>query len=214
MSLTAIEAVILAGIDQGQTLAQLGDQLSLSHSAVSKALQAAQTRERLRLVDHAGRRISLTPAGKVLALRAREVVLKLADLNELLVGLQTGRGGPLHIIAAPSSGNYVLPDIISEFGKVFPQVQVNLAVVSSRELWRIFAEQNYDLGIGPRPDDAPGWLVEPLYDDGPVFSSRQRRPSPGVTSAGRTSPIERSSVPSRSRTGQTCGTVSLSAMTV
>jgi DNA-binding transcriptional LysR family regulator len=169
MALQPLEVEILAGLDAGRTLAEIGEQLSLSHSAVSKALHAAETREGLPLVEQTGRRLRLTPAGAYLMPAVRDLMAKLADLGEVVAAIQAGSAGPVRIVSTRSAGLNVLPTILDEFQEVFPRAAVELEIAPARHICAVLRDENYDMAIGPLTTIPPDLLVDRLYEDDPVF---------------------------------------------
>lgn len=169
MLLSLIDLHVLNRLQAGHTLNEIGGQLSLSHSAISKILHAAEARVGLQLVEQTGRRLVLTPAGRYLAASAEPVLNELQQFEQLIREAQDGQAGPLRVIAAPVPGEYILPRLVAEFRAGFPRADVTLDVVSSAVLWERLVAGKYDLAVAPLPEREEGWLVEKLYEDGPTF---------------------------------------------
>jgi len=169
MPLLPLEAQILAGLAAGKTLAQIGEELSLSHSALSKALHGAEQREGLAFVQQNGRRLQLSPAGRYLLPHIRQVMAALSELDERLAAVQSGSAGPLRVASTRSAGLSVLPAILEGFREVFPQAAIEHDIVPAREVCDVLRGGRYDVAIGPLHHHAPDLLADRLYEDDPVF---------------------------------------------
>jgi DNA-binding transcriptional LysR family regulator len=120
-------------------------------------------------VEQRGRRIQLTSAGQVLASRAQRIVQDVDDINQLADGMRAGSQGLVRIVASATPADYLLPPIIGEFIRKYPDVRVALRVSPLAELHRDLADGEFDIGVGPPSPVPSGWESEPLYDDAMTF---------------------------------------------
>lgn len=174
MSLTPTELSILSALLEGHTLAEIGEQMYLTQSAVSRALRLAEQKSGVQLLERYGRRLRLTPAGMHLAEQAQVVVAQLAKLDGLIDDMQSGKGGRLRLISSTAPGNYVVPVAVGEFLRQVPKAEVELRVLPPSAMWETFLDEGYDvavgpIGVGPQPVDRGDLLVEALYEDEIAF---------------------------------------------
>jgi DNA-binding transcriptional LysR family regulator len=163
------ELRVLAGLAQGLTITEIGERLAMGHSSVSKALHLAETRAGFPLVEQRGRRIYLTSSGVVLAGRAQRIVQDVDDVNQLADGMRAGIQGLIRIVASATPADYLLPPIIGEFIRKYPDVRVVLRVSPLTELHRDLADGEFDIGVGPPSPVPGGWESEALYEDAMTF---------------------------------------------
>jgi DNA-binding transcriptional LysR family regulator len=162
---TFTELQVLAGLAEHLTVVEIGEQLSLSHSAISRALHTAQQRAGVQLVEREGRRLRLTLAGQDLAQRAAVAVHEVDEVGRLADAQRAGTSGVVRILASATPADYLLPAVIAEFLAAAPSASVLLrnAPAADETLER------FDLRIGP-PEPAPaGWRADVLYVDELVF---------------------------------------------
>jgi len=174
MSLSPADLHILVALRQGRTLAEIGDEMYLTQSAVSRALRLAEQKSGVQLLERHGRRLRLTSAGMQLAEQAQNALVQLSEIDRLLEDMQSGRGGRLRLISSTAPGNYVLPLAVGEFLRTMPGAEVELRVLPPSDMWQTFVEEGYDLavgpvGVGPQPVDRGDLAVEALYEDELVF---------------------------------------------
>jgi DNA-binding transcriptional LysR family regulator len=174
LAFSLTELAILAGLAEGKTLSAIAQQLCLGQPGVSKALRFAEQRTNLPLVERGGYRIKLTATGAEVALKARQVIDRLQELDRFIRELQAGRAGPVRLISTSAPGYAVLPDVVGAFLGSFPAADVQLQVERHNEIWQVCLRDSFDVGLGPLTSDvqlleARGWLVERLYEDHVTF---------------------------------------------
>lgn len=174
MPLSPTDLHILVALLNGRTLAEIGEDMYLTQSAVSRALRLAEQKSGLQLLERYGRRLRLTPAGIQIAEQAQDVLAQLSQIDRLLDDMQSGRGGRLRIISSTAPGNYVVPVAVGEFLRTLPGAEVELRVLPPAGMWQTFLDEGYDMavgpiGVGPQPVDRGDLEVEALYEDQLVF---------------------------------------------
>lgn len=165
MPFTLTDLHIFTELLEDRTLVEVGHSLHLGQPAISKALRAAELTAGFPLIEHVGRRVRLTAAGRQVAEQSRKALEAVEGLDQLADDIRKGRRGLLRLLAANTPGTYILPPLIERFLDRYPYVQVELNVTSASTDWARELQSRYDLGVGPRPIGADEWLLEPLYDD-------------------------------------------------
>jgi DNA-binding transcriptional LysR family regulator len=101
---------MLAALQRLGTIAAVADELHLSAPGVSIQLAALEKELRLQLTQRQGRRVTLTPAGSVLAAHGHEIVdrISLAELE--LDALRAGTVGRYTVTAFPSAARTFIAD--------------------------------------------------------------------------------------------------------
>jgi DNA-binding transcriptional LysR family regulator len=174
MSLSPTDLQILVALLDGRTLAEIGEEMYLTQSAVSRALRLAEQKAGVQLLERWGRRLRLTPAGVQIAEQAHGVLAQLSQIDWLLEDMHSGKGGRLRLISSTAPGNYVLPAAVGEFLRKLPGAEVELRVLPPSDMWQTFLDEGYDVavgpvGVGPQPVDRGDLVVEALYEDELVF---------------------------------------------
>ncbi len=130
------------------------ENLGLSQPTVSLHLQSLEKELGVRLLDRDGRRIALTPAGKVFFPYAREIVeLKgkaVLALKKFLGSVE----GTFRIGASTVPGEYILPRILPAFIKEYPKTRFSIEVMDSEAINVAVAEGTYEMGlVGAKRED-------------------------------------------------------------
>ncbi|MCP1169537.1 LysR family transcriptional regulator [Limimaricola litoreus] len=148
--------VFLAVAEQ-QSFAGAARQLGLTPASVTRTVAALEDRLRVQLLVRTTRQVSLTSSGAVYAARAAPLSHGLMEAAEETRAAQGVVSGLIRISAPMSLGLKVLPDILSRFATLHPQIQVALNLSDG---FVDIIEQDYDLAIrisGPPGDKSTIW---------------------------------------------------------
>ncbi len=101
---------MLAALDRLGTIAAVAKELHLTAPGVSMQLGALERELGIALTERQGRRLALTPAGRLLAHHGRDVIdrLSLAELE--IDALRRGDAGTYRVAAFPSAGRTFVAD--------------------------------------------------------------------------------------------------------
>src|SRR5687768_14900788 len=144
-------------------------ELFLSQSAVSHAMKALEHDVGCRLLDRMGKKISLTQAGEQLLHHAEKI---LAEMEEARSSLrQLGKWGQtrLRIGASSTACRYILPPVLREVKKEFPQCTISIGADDTADAMESLRNNRIDLAIVLLPKHEDAFEFHPLFDDELVF---------------------------------------------
>jgi LysR family transcriptional regulator, low CO2-responsive transcriptional regulator len=102
----------------------VGERLHLSPAAIHKQLKVMEAELGVRLYEHVGRKLELTPASQMLMPFLRDL---LAQYDSAISALDEWKGmkrGVVRIGAGPTISSYVLPVLLRRFRRACPQVEL------------------------------------------------------------------------------------------
>ena len=132
--------------------------LGVSEPAVSAAVAALRTDLGDPLFRSTGSGIALTPGGRALATRARELV-RLADRTRREVAHATSTGR-LRVLATAACAEHVAGTVVYAFTRRVPRAAVDLTVGSTDCAAVALADDDADIVLGVRPAPSPGHPLE------------------------------------------------------
>ena len=132
--------------------------LGVSEPAVSAAVAALRADLGDPLFRRTGTGISLTPGGRALATRARELV-RLADRTRREVG-QASTAGHLRVLATAACAEHVAGAVVAAFTRRVPRTAVDLTVGSTDCAATALVEDVADIVLGVRPAPTVGHHLE------------------------------------------------------
>ncbi|HEV2068318.1 MAG TPA: LysR family transcriptional regulator [Acidimicrobiales bacterium] len=125
--------------------------LVVSQPAVSAAVSALQQDLGVPLVAREGRGLVLTPAGRVFAGYARQVLGLLDEARVAAAGQLEPERGRVRLAAVTTAGEHVLPAFLADFRARYPEAEVVLEVGNRNRVWELLGFREVDLAIGGRP---------------------------------------------------------------
>lgn len=141
-------------------------QLYLSQPTVSKHIRQLEEGLECRLFERRGRRVALTPIGEQLFEEAQRLVEGADNLLQAVAVWKQGYRSRLRIAASPMVARTVLPDIVREYARSNPEVELSVLVTESTEIPRALAERKADLGLARTPARrSADMLAELLYSE-------------------------------------------------
>ncbi|MGY1810800.1 LysR family transcriptional regulator [Blastococcus sp. SYSU D00669] len=132
--------------------------LGVSEPAVSAALTALRNDLGDALFVRTGTGIALTPGGRALAGRARELV-RLADRTRRDVVEATSEGR-LRVHATPACAEHAAEPVVAAFTRRFSGHGVQICAGAAEGAAHALAEDAADIALGGRPAPLPGQLLE------------------------------------------------------
>jgi len=156
--------------------------LGISQPAVTIQIRELEQTSRVRLLERRARRLQLTAAGQAL-FRVSERIFRLADEAQSVLAHAGGAvTGTLRISGSGTAGSYILPAVLTAFGRRYPDVRVVLDVSNSRRVLEQVASFEADIGVLGAPDEAtpltvtdvPNLVVQPFVREPLVLAVSPR----------------------------------------
>jgi DNA-binding transcriptional LysR family regulator len=152
------------------TVTAVADALAYTPSAVSQQLAALEREAGVPLLERTGRRVTLTPAGTVLAGYAESVCAVLEEASAALAATRDRLAGPLRIGAFPSAARVVLPPALVALGRDHPGLDLMVTELDPVDVPGALRSGALDVALTfaydyvPAPPD-PSLESEPLLEE-------------------------------------------------
>ncbi len=117
---------LLLELSRRGTVSAVAGALAYTPSAVSQQLAALEREAGVPLLERAGRRVALTPAGAVLAGYAESVLALLEEAAAALAATRSSLTGPLRIGAFPTAARTILPAALVTLGRDHPGLDLRV----------------------------------------------------------------------------------------
>jgi DNA-binding transcriptional LysR family regulator len=115
---------LLLELSRRGTITAVAQSLAYTPSAVSQQLAVLEREAGVALLERAGRRVALTPAGIVLSRYAESVLAVLQEAQSALAATRGSLAGPLRIGAFPTAARTVLPPALVTLGRDHPGLEL------------------------------------------------------------------------------------------
>lgn len=153
----------LALVEHG-TFHKAAEAIHLSQSALSRSIQALEEELGGPLFDRTGHRVQLTPFGRSLTQRARQLLFEANQMQREMTLLRSGDLGNIAIGMSPTSASVCLRQCLSALARSHPQLHVLAAIGRTPEIIEDLRADKYDFGVVDvsAVDDTHGLEVEYL----------------------------------------------------
>lgn len=141
------EAIVRLG-----SFTRAAEELHITQPTVSIQLKKLTDVMELPLIDQTGRQIKATEAGDELYQAVRDIFDSLSDLDSRIAEIKGLRSGRLRV-AVVSTAKYFIPEILGEFCRLYPGVDVSLKVTNRERIFERIQNNEDDLYILGRPPE-------------------------------------------------------------
>lgn len=171
-NLAAFVAVARTG-----SFSHAGEALHLTQPAVSKRISLLEQQLETRLFDRIGRQVSLTEGGRALLPRALEILDSIERSRQAIKDLGEEVQGKLHLVTSHHVGLHRLPDILREYCRRYPKVNLDIQFMDSHQARSNILSGVFDLGIVTQSNENDAQVhSEQVWQDSMVFVAAPSHP--------------------------------------
>ena len=140
-------------------------ELHLSQSAVSHSMKALETDVGCRLFDRLGKKVLLTQAGEQLLEHAEKIIREMIAARDALTHLSRWGKTRLRIGASTTACQYILPNVLREFQKQYPQANVFVEPSDTPDAMELLRANAIDIALALEPKRDDDFEFHPLFSD-------------------------------------------------
>jgi DNA-binding transcriptional LysR family regulator len=134
-------------IAEALSFTKAAENLHLAQPSLTRQIKDLEAEIEVRLIDRAGKRISLTQEGESFLLDARRLLDECAQSVQAVQRLSRGASGQLNIGYVANIYHDLLPATLEAFRKAYPRTALNLFDMTPAEQYRALDERQIDLGF-------------------------------------------------------------------
>lgn len=148
---------------QNGSITKASEILHVSQPSVTLAIQELENYYHLRLFDRIGKRLSVTEQGRWLYDYAVHIV---SMFDEMEMEIKTwDNKGTLRIGSSITIGNFILPQLVSEFQKRYREVEVRVSVCNTKTIEQYLLNNEVDLALIEGKTEYAQIHMEQLMED-------------------------------------------------
>ncbi|NDJ54590.1 MAG: LysR family transcriptional regulator [Chloroflexi bacterium] len=150
--------------------------LNMSQPGVSMHIKSLEEYLQVSLFERSGRYMRLTKAGQALAPMAQQIIEMTIHAEETIREANGKVVGDLVIGSSAPTANYLMPQIIARFRRIYPNVRVSIPVVSQQELLDHLQRNEYDFGLTSDSVPCRDYPCSHFFDDELVLIAPKAHP--------------------------------------
>lgn len=147
MAITLRQLEIFEKVAKYGHVTQASNQLLLTQSAVSMSIAEMERLVGAPLFERQGKRLLLNDRGRQILPGTRDVLMKIRMIEQFLDDSIGEPRGVLNVGASTTIGNYILPSIIGEFSRLYPNAKALLNVGNAQQIETTVENCDLDLGL-------------------------------------------------------------------
>ncbi len=148
-----------------QHFGRAAESCSISQPALSLQIKELESMFHAPLVERGTRQIRLTPIGERLLLKARQILLAVEELDDLVRSAQGPLTGRLRLGVIPTVAPYFLPRIIGALSRRFPELDLELREAVTRSLISDLLDGRLDVAVVALPVSEPALREFALFEE-------------------------------------------------
>lgn len=141
------------------------EECNISQSALSTALSEMEKQLGFQVFERDNRKVLITPLGRQVLQRARQIELQMEDLQRLADAQRTPLSTPLAVGVIPTIGPYLLPRVLPTLQAKYPQLRLEIFEDQSLEVLDLLRRGAIDAAIVALPYNCEGLLTFPFWQE-------------------------------------------------
>ena len=156
---------LAAVVQNGINITAAARALHTSQPGVSKQIKLLEDELGFQVFEREGRTLTrVTPAGELVIDKALRILEEVQNIRRLSEELRDEKRGSLAIATTHTQARYVLPPIVQQFRRLYPDVDLNLHQGTSEQIAALAAEDRFDFAINTGSGEMfPGLIMLPCY---------------------------------------------------
>ncbi len=146
---------ILDSLYQTKNITKSAELLFMTQPALTKRLQAIEEELGCAVVIRTRRGVSFTPEGEEVVKKAQIIISAIRDIKQGLAGNSGGRKEVLSLGVPYSFVRFVLPALLEQYVKLYPDVDIRITTTLSDDLLRQVQDGSLDVCFARMAQDSP-----------------------------------------------------------
>ncbi|WP_086934471.1 hydrogen peroxide-inducible genes activator [Agarilytica rhodophyticola] len=134
-------------VDKTKHFKKAAEMCSVSQSALSTAISELESQLGIQIFERDTKRVLTTKVGEDLLEKARDIKIRMDDLYQLSKRQTSPLNHPLSIGVIPTIGPYLLPKVLPEVRKQYPDLELTILEEQSHVLVEMVKNGDIDAGI-------------------------------------------------------------------
>ena len=137
----------VVAVEKHRSISAAAESLYISQPALSRFINNLEKRLGVKLFNRNSKQFVPTYEGECYIAQAKRIILLEKQLEDELASIATNRRGRLRLALPMFRSSYIIPYILPEFYRLYPNVEVMLSEVSSRVLEKLLIEGEVDFAF-------------------------------------------------------------------
>lgn len=150
-----------------KSFTKAANSINISQPSVSLHIVILEKYFNTRLIERSNkqRKILITQTGEMLYKKAKQIISLLAETKEEVSNYYNCSSGTLKIGASMTIGEFLLPEILGEFIKEFPNINLEVTIQNTHDVYEKFKNYNIDIALTEGTVPKQNYTFKNFYKD-------------------------------------------------
>lgn len=153
----------LVALSQELHFRRAAERMNVTQPTLSIQIQELERQLKASLVERSTNKVMLTPLGREIAERARNILTEVEEIQNLSAASQHGFEGTIRIGVPPTLGPYLLPHIVPELHSNYPDLKLYVKEGKPQDLQLDLKAGIHDVVFSPLPINHSDLTVSHLF---------------------------------------------------
>jgi len=163
MTLTELKYIV--AVAREKHFGRAAEACHVSQPTLSLAIKKLEEELDVKLFERSASEVAVTPLGEEIVRQAQSVLEQAAEIKEIAKRGKDPLAGPIRLGVIYTIGPYLLPDLVREVIRAYPQMPLMLHENLTARLLEMLRTGEIDCAILAEPFPDAGLAVAPLYDE-------------------------------------------------
>ncbi len=163
MTLTELKYIV--AVAREKHFGRAAEACHVSQPTLSLAIKKLEEELDVKLFERSASEVAVTPLGEEIVRQAQSVLEQAAEIKEIAKRGKDPLAGPIRLGVIYTIGPYLLPDLVREVIRAYPQMPLMLHENLTVRLLEMLRTGEIDCAILAEPFPDAGLAVAPLYDE-------------------------------------------------
>ncbi len=156
---------IFITVAEKQSFSKAAEEHYMTQPAVSQYIRTLEESMGMRLLERSNKYVRLNKAGEIVYHYGKEILGLYTTMQNLADDLMNHANGPLTIGASYTFGEYVLPKIIADLQKSYPDIEPAVTIGNTAHIADLVAAHQLDIGIVEGHFNRKEMIIEEFAED-------------------------------------------------
>lgn len=168
---------LIAVVDE-KSFTKASKVVNLSQPTVSLHISNLENHFNTQLIERSNKQksILITPTGEMLYNRAKQIISILKDTEEELLSYHNGPSGTLKLGTSMTIGEFLLPSILGDFIKEFPNIKLEVTIENTQHIYNKFKNYQFDIALVEGTVPVHSYKHDNFYKDNMVIVASTNHP--------------------------------------
>ncbi len=162
-NLSLVQLQYLTALDEHRHFIKAAQSCFVTQPTLSMQIKKLEEELEVKLFDRSKQPIIPTDVGILVIEQAKKVLNETRKIENILLEYKGKVAGDLNVGIIPTISPYLMPQLISQISKRFPEIRLNVRELMTDEIVNLLQKDHLDVGIVATPLEIDGMVEKPIF---------------------------------------------------